>query len=510
MRGFGRWYAVCFLLLGLLWFVPAGASAGEAAGDTAAEGKEPVVVCIGDGLTDAEWKTKQDSPVYSYLPPVEKHWTTLLAAGLPAKVVNQGIAGQRTDEMLARFQQDVLDLHPDICIIMAGTNDVLQGRPVPDAMRNIRRMAELCQQNHIRPVLANAPVMASGTQADFAALYAAHQQLAAEEHLVWVDLHQTLLQGEDGVNPVYTLSDRIHINAIGQSIVAQKMLEELRDMDAVPIEESSLSLSSWRALVQQYRSEGNTKRALRALDAAMAAYPDKAVLYADRARVYLDLSDVEKADADLQKALSLQPDCVDACLGLGIEYAGLGQMKKAREAFDRAAAIEPGNADVLSLRAKFYDLGIADFRTALADIDRAYELAPSEKKLEIGLRRLQVEQYTHVYTKEYDHKIIEDMTELLTLPGVTPELRVEVLYLRTSIYQQQKEYQKALLDNAALMKLCEGKTEQLAKILWNQGNILNAMGEETLALHAYQQARSLDPSIVLPRHYRKLVEGGSK
>src|SRR5258705_7935825 len=38
--------------------------------------------------------------------------------------VNRGISGQTTAQMVVRFRQDVIDLHPKAVIILAGTNDV--------------------------------------------------------------------------------------------------------------------------------------------------------------------------------------------------------------------------------------------------------------------------------------------------------------------------------------------------------------------------------------------------
>jgi lysophospholipase L1-like esterase len=45
-------------------------------------------------------------------------------------VLNRGINGQRTDEILARFDRDVVREKPDWVIILAGVNDVYQGNPI--------------------------------------------------------------------------------------------------------------------------------------------------------------------------------------------------------------------------------------------------------------------------------------------------------------------------------------------------------------------------------------------
>ena len=38
--------------------------------------------------------------------------------------INRGISGQTTPQMLIRFRPDVLNLHPDVVVILAGVNDI--------------------------------------------------------------------------------------------------------------------------------------------------------------------------------------------------------------------------------------------------------------------------------------------------------------------------------------------------------------------------------------------------
>ena len=46
-------------------------------------------------------------------------------------VINQGINAQRSDVIAARFEQDVIAKKPAVVVIIAGVNDVYQGRPGP-------------------------------------------------------------------------------------------------------------------------------------------------------------------------------------------------------------------------------------------------------------------------------------------------------------------------------------------------------------------------------------------
>ena len=72
--------------------------------------------------------------------------------------VNRGIGGQTTSQMVVRFRADVLDLGPDVVVILAGTNDVSANNgPVSDEdlQRNFTTMAELAKVHGVRVVLAS-------------------------------------------------------------------------------------------------------------------------------------------------------------------------------------------------------------------------------------------------------------------------------------------------------------------------------------------------------------------
>ncbi|HEY6357712.1 MAG TPA: GDSL-type esterase/lipase family protein [Vicinamibacterales bacterium] len=56
------------------------------------------------------------------------------------RVLNRGVDGERTDEIAARFDRDVLAAHPRVVIILAGVNDVYQGLPAERVTRELRAM----------------------------------------------------------------------------------------------------------------------------------------------------------------------------------------------------------------------------------------------------------------------------------------------------------------------------------------------------------------------------------
>lgn len=72
--------------------------------------------------------------------------------------IGRGISGQTTPQMLIRFRQDVIALHPKVVVILAGTNDIA-GNTGPSTLEmiidNLSSMAELANDNGIRVVLCS-------------------------------------------------------------------------------------------------------------------------------------------------------------------------------------------------------------------------------------------------------------------------------------------------------------------------------------------------------------------
>lgn len=95
------------------------------------------VVFMGDSITEG-WNLEKSFPGKPY--------------------INRGISGQTSSQMVLRFRQDVINLHPKVVVILAGTNDLAQNTgpaTLPQIEGNLMSMAQLAQANHIRVVLCS-------------------------------------------------------------------------------------------------------------------------------------------------------------------------------------------------------------------------------------------------------------------------------------------------------------------------------------------------------------------
>ncbi len=78
------------------------------------------IVCLGDSITQ-----QGEKPVgYVWL---LRHYLNTIYRDSPIEVINAGVSGHKSSDMLARFQRDVLDHKPDLVLISVGVNDVWHG-----------------------------------------------------------------------------------------------------------------------------------------------------------------------------------------------------------------------------------------------------------------------------------------------------------------------------------------------------------------------------------------------
>ena len=82
-----------------------------------------------------------------------------ISASFPDKpYVNRGISGQTTPQMVVRFRQDVINLHPVAVVILAGTNDIAgnTGPETPEMIQDsFKSMIDLAKANGIRILVSS-------------------------------------------------------------------------------------------------------------------------------------------------------------------------------------------------------------------------------------------------------------------------------------------------------------------------------------------------------------------
>ena len=143
-------------------------------------------------------------------------------------VIDRGISGQTTGQMLVRFHQDVVALHPVAVHLMAGTNDIAgnSGPTTLEAVRaNIQAMVELADAHDIEVILASVPPAAEfpwraglDPAPTIALLNAWLQGYAAGKGLRYVDYHAVLADDDLGLKKPLA-NDGVHPNRDGYALM---------------------------------------------------------------------------------------------------------------------------------------------------------------------------------------------------------------------------------------------------------------------------------------------------
>ncbi len=177
---------------------------------------------------DAALPPAQGRRVVLFGDSITELWKDRMPKRFGTTVLDRGVSGQTTAQMLVRFRQDVLDLHPDTVQIMAGTND-LAGNTGPTKLawieQNIRSMVELAQAHGIRVLLASVPPARAfdwrpgiDPRPAIAKLNHWLRDYATAHCLGYVDYHPVLAAADGGMRAAYT-SDGVHPNQAGYEVM---------------------------------------------------------------------------------------------------------------------------------------------------------------------------------------------------------------------------------------------------------------------------------------------------
>lgn len=161
---------------------------------------------------------------------ITEGWAPHFDSLFPGKpYVGRGISGQTTPQMLVRFHQDVVALHPAAVVILAGTNDIA-GNTGPSTLEmiedNLAGMTEMAQANGIRVVLASVlPVYdypwKPGLQPapKIIALNKWIRDYASGHHAVYLDFHSAMADSLGGL-PKNLAYDGVHPTMEGYKVMA--------------------------------------------------------------------------------------------------------------------------------------------------------------------------------------------------------------------------------------------------------------------------------------------------
>jgi lysophospholipase L1-like esterase len=159
------------------------------------------------------------------------------------KMINRGIGGQTTPQMLLRFDQDVIDAYPEAVLILAGTNDIAGNTgeiALFEIRDNIAKMAQMAMENNIKVIVCSVlPAFdypwRPGRHPDkkIPQLNGLLKELAKEKNLYYLDFFTEMADQSNGL-PKKLADDGVHPTPEGYAVMKRLTMDAFKDMKLLP------------------------------------------------------------------------------------------------------------------------------------------------------------------------------------------------------------------------------------------------------------------------------------
>ena len=175
------------------------------------------VVLMGDSITEF-WKTNSPDFFANY------------------PLIDRGISGQTTSQMVVRFEQDVIALKPKTVVILAGINDIAENTgpiTLEAVFDNIEIMVNKAKAHKIKPILCS--VLPANKFWWNSKIYPADKVIALNKmikayalknKITYVDYYSVMVDTDKGLQFQYG-EDGVHPNSTGYKIMERLLLKAL-------------------------------------------------------------------------------------------------------------------------------------------------------------------------------------------------------------------------------------------------------------------------------------------
>lgn len=178
----------------------------------------PIIVALGDSLTAGPGL----QPDETYPSVLER---LVAGAGYPHRVLNAGVSGD-TATGAARRLDAALVPSTRILIVAIGINDGLRGVPVATLEANLSKIVDQAVSRGIEVLLCQMEAPPRGSLQYTLAFHGVYTKLAARYRIPRVPFFLLDVLG----NPDLNLPDRIHPNAAGAQLIAERVWSYLEPL----------------------------------------------------------------------------------------------------------------------------------------------------------------------------------------------------------------------------------------------------------------------------------------
>ena len=189
------------------------------------------IVAMGDSTTAGTpgFKSPVEAPPNGRGDETSQYAYWLTKAHPEWEVLNRGVNGERSDQILARFERDVVAAAPKAVVIIAGVNDVYQGRAVAHVTAQLHAMYARAAQAGIRVVAGSIVPYNTATPDQNLRMRQINAWIREQPGVVFVDT-RAAAAAPDNADRLFDSPDGLHPTAAGYRRMAdaiQPVLERV-------------------------------------------------------------------------------------------------------------------------------------------------------------------------------------------------------------------------------------------------------------------------------------------
>lgn len=183
------------------------------------------ILCLGDSLT------------YGYGVPAKEAWHQILTQETEWRTINRGANGDTLLGMQLRVENHVRGTDARVCLVMAGSNDLLMGREAEEVLEEILKLCFRLETLVPMVIFMVPPPSYPEMAADFWDPFVDYPAFNRDLHFLAeemekkyprvINLLPCFSQGQDLPNPQSLYLDGIHLNQQGNRRLAEVVRKEL-------------------------------------------------------------------------------------------------------------------------------------------------------------------------------------------------------------------------------------------------------------------------------------------
>lgn len=184
------------------------------------------IVALGDSTTAGTpgWKSPVEAPPQGLGDETSQYGYWLMQAHPDWQVLNRGVNGERSDQIRDRFERHVIEAAPQVVVIIAGVNDVYQGREAQQVIEQLAAMYGRAARERIPVVAGTIVPYNTATAAQNARMREINDWIrrrAADDPYVWfADTRAAVAAPNDG-DRLFESPDGLHPSPAGYRRMAE-------------------------------------------------------------------------------------------------------------------------------------------------------------------------------------------------------------------------------------------------------------------------------------------------